>query len=177
MGLSVRFVVRYLLMAILPVLTLSGADSDNSRLFKEVKINGGEANCSTEGKNYKSVTLSSELTSARIPCSTICNMDDACVLFDTQGNICNMYTLTLSAVTPCASGEAGTRAYTKVLGVDIALHTSVQYSSTVDDHVVSFSELTSSRTTYPDYHYCPCTLEQANSWIRVDLGEAEDFSR
>ncbi|XP_066939171.1 uncharacterized protein [Macrobrachium rosenbergii] len=59
----------------------------------------------------------------------------------------------------------------------MALGRSVQYSSTVVDHLVPFSELTSTRTTYPDYHYCPCTLGQANSWVRVDLGRWRKISR
>ncbi|XP_064103461.1 uncharacterized protein LOC135213436 [Macrobrachium nipponense] len=162
---------------ILQVLPISGAASNNTRMFKAVKINGGDASCSTQGKNYKSITFSSRLTSATIPCAGICNKEDACVLFDSKGNVCNLYTLTLPAAMPCALGNEGTLAYTKILLGDLALYKRVIYSSTVPDHIAPFSDLTSNKTTYPDYRYCPCTTALANSWIQVDLGRSYKVSR
>ncbi|XP_066938964.1 uncharacterized protein [Macrobrachium rosenbergii] len=173
-----QFVIYYFLIAILQVLPISEAASNSSRIFKEVKINGGDASCSTQGKNYKSINFSSAMTSATTPCANICNKDDACALFATKGNVCTLYNLTLSATTPCALGASGTRAFTKYLGTDIALHKSVQYSTFAPGNIAPFSELTSDRTSYnDDHHYCPCTQYLANSWIRVDLGQTYKIAR
>ncbi|XP_064103460.1 uncharacterized protein LOC135213435 [Macrobrachium nipponense] len=174
-----QFIICYFLIAILQALPISCAASNgNSRLFKEVKINGGDADCSTAGKNYKSVTFSSVLSSATIPCANICRQEDACVVFDTKGNVCTLYNLTLSATTPCAMGASGTRAYTKHLGRDIALYKFIDASTIAPGNIALFSELTSNRTSYNDNHlYCPCTQVYDNSWIRVDLGQTYKITR
>ncbi|XP_068225541.1 uncharacterized protein [Palaemon carinicauda] len=173
---GVLCVVCSLLTMILQILETSADYSVQETLFKKVMINGDDAKCSTEGDNYRTIIVSTTIPSATITCSVLCNMDDACLLFDTKDYACNLYSSVLSAEAACASGSTGTKAHTKILVEDLALFKSVEYSSTVTHHLVPFSDLTSNKTTYPSFHYCPCT-DFGYNWIRIDLGQTYKIVR